>query len=63
MGKTINRKVATDVDGDRKLDLDPGKVEQTLADLVLLDHALRDEGSSLASVLRQVAAATQGIRI
>lgn len=59
--KKAETPVATDIDGDGKLDLDPAKVEETLFDLVTLDHALKEEGSSLAQLLRHYAASTRGI--
>lgn len=60
MGKN---RIAEDIDRDGKLDLNPEKAEQTLIDLVLLDHALRDEGSSLAEVLRTYVRSNLGIRL
>lgn len=55
--------VAADVDGDGKLDLDPAKVEQTLADLVTLDHELRDHGLSVAALLKAFADKSFGVRV
>lgn len=59
----IDPTVASDIDGDGKLDLDPAKAEMTITDLVILDHQLRDEGSSVASLLRTLAHTAQGIRV
>ena len=59
----IDPAVASDVDGDGKLDLNPEKAEMTITDLVLLDHRLRDEGSSLAQILTILAHTSQGIRV
>lgn len=59
----IDPTVASDVDGDGKLDLDPAKAEMTITDLVILDHQLRDHGSSLADILRALASTAAGIRI
>lgn len=59
----IDPTVASDVDGDGILDLDPAKAQQTITDLVILDHQLRDEGSSLADILRILAHTSQGIRV
>ena len=61
--QAIDPAVASDVDGDGKLDLDPAKAEQTITDLVILDHRLRDEGSSLAQILTILAHTSQGIRV
>ena len=58
----IDPAIASDVDGDGLLDLDPAKAQATLADLVIIDHNLRDHGSSLADVLRHVAWSAKGIR-
>lgn len=44
-----------------ELDIDPEKAAVTFADLVTLDHKLRDEGSCLADLLRHVAASSRGI--
>lgn len=59
----IDPTVARDDDGDGELELDPRKAQTTMVDLVLLDHRLRDEGSSLAEILRILAHTSQGIRI
>lgn len=59
----IDPAIASDVDGDGKLDLNPEATEVTLLDLVTLDHALRDHGSSVADLLRHVASAAQGIKL
>lgn len=59
----IDPTVASDVDGDGVLDLDPAKAEMTMLDLVVLDHKLRDHGSSLADILRILASTSSGIRV
>ncbi len=59
----IDPAIASDVDGDGKLDLNPEKVEQTMLDLVTLDHALRDHGTSVADLVRHVAASVRGINL
>ena len=59
----IDPAIASDVDGDGVLDLDPAKAQQTIADLVILDHRLRDECSSLADLLRILAHTSSGIRV
>lgn len=59
----VDPTVAQDIDGDGNLDLDPTKAQMTMVDLVLLDHRLRDEGSSLAEILRILAHTSQGIRV
>jgi len=61
--KSVNPAVASDVDQDGVLDLDPVKAQMTITDLVILDHQLRDEGSSLADILRILAYTSQGIRV
>lgn len=61
--EVIDPTVATDIDGDGILDLDPVKAQQTITDLVILDHKLRDEGSSLADILRILAHTSSGIRV
>lgn len=58
----IDPTVASDVDGDGILDLDPDKAQMTITDLVILDHKLRDEGSSVADLLRTLAHTARGIR-
>lgn len=55
--------VASDVDKDGKLELNPDKVQETLTDLVLLDHALRDHGLTVADLLRHVAASARGVNV
>lgn len=42
--------------------VDPAKAEETLTELVILDHKLRDHGSSLASLLSSFARSSAGIR-
>lgn len=59
----IDPAVASDIDGDGKLDLDPDKTQETMVDLVVLDHALRDHGSSVADLLRFVASSARGIKL
>lgn len=59
----IDPAIASDIDGDGILDLDPAKAQETMIDLVVLDHQLRAEGSSLASILRILAHTSQGIRV
>lgn len=59
----IDPAVAEDVDMDGRLDLNPLKAEQTVADLVILDHRLRDEGSSIAELLKAVARTSAGIHL
>lgn len=61
--KIIDPTVAQDVDGDGVLDLDPLKAQITITDLVILDHELRDHGSSVADLLRNVAHTARGIRV
>lgn len=61
--EVVDPTVAQDIDGDGSLDLDPTKAQMTMVDLVLLDHRLRDEGSSLAEILRILAHTSQGIRV
>lgn len=53
--------IAVDMDGDGKPELDPDAVETTLADLVTLDHALRDHGLTVVDLLKHVAASSRGI--
>jgi len=55
-------KVASDQDGDGILDLDPKAAEMTIADLVILDHKLRDQGSSVLELMRFVAGSAFGIK-
>lgn len=59
----IDPTVARDDDQDGVLELDATKAQQTMVDLVLLDHRLRDEGSSLAEILKTLAHTSQGIRV
>lgn len=59
----VDPTVAEDVDGDGKLNLDPAKTEQTLTDLVILDHALRDHGLTVADLLRHVASSARGVQV
>lgn len=63
IASAIDPAVASDADGDGVLDLDPGKAQMTLTDLVILDHQLRDHGSSLADLLRILAHTSSGIRL
>lgn len=59
----IDPEVASDVDGDGVLDINPDKAHETMFDLVTLDHALRDHGLSVAALLRTVADKSFGIRV
>ena len=61
--KVVNPEVAQDIDGDGILDLDPAKAQETMIDLVILDHELRDQGSSVADLLRTLAHTARGIRV
>jgi len=53
---------ALDADQDGLIDLDPAKVQATMIDLVQLDHDLRDQGTTLALLLRNYARTSAGIR-
>ena len=54
---------ALDADKDGLIDLDPEQAHMTMIDLVVLDHQLRDAGSSLATLLRAYARSSAGLRL
>lgn len=59
----IGNAIVADIDGDGTLEINPDKAQETLVELVTLDHELRDHGLSVADLLKAVADKTFGIRV